>query len=136
MVDYVALAAVAQTLIETNGRLITLRKANRTADNTSEPWRGTSTAPVAGQEGDTQTAIGVFVPPRGTGLGRMVQDMTGQLLSAFDQVCLIASDSVPGVDLEPFGTIVDTDSVVWQIKLREQLKPGDVSLIWVLGLKR
>lgn len=135
MVDFTKAAATAQRLVEANGRSVSFLKDNRDPDNAAEPWRGTSTAPAGGQGGDTQTGIGCFVPASGSGLGRLVQDTTGQLVTAFEQVCLVAADSLPGIDLEGFDRVLD-GAVSWKIKARGQLKPATTPVLWVLGLKR
>ncbi len=135
MVNFTKLAATAKRLVEANGRSVSLIKDNRDPDNAAEPWRGTSTAPVGGQQGDTQAATAAFVPASGSGLGRLVQDATGQLATAFEQVCFVAADSVAGVDLEPFDRVVD-GAVSWKIVARGRLQPASTPLLWILGLKR
>lgn len=136
MADFTKAAATAKRLVEANGRSVSFVKDNRDPDNASEPWRGTSTAPDAGQGGDPgTTGIGCFVPASGSGLGRLVQDTTGQLVTAFEQVCLVAASSIDGVDLEEYDRVID-GAISWKIKARGQLKPATTPILWVLGLKR
>lgn len=135
MVNYTALAATALRLVEANGRSVSLKRDNRTPDNAAQPWRGTSTAPDAGQGGATETAIMAFVPASGSGLGRIAANAEGQLAVAYDQVGLVAASSVPGVDLEAFDRVLDA-GVDWRIVTRELLQPSGTPLLWVLGLKR
>lgn len=135
MVDYTALAATAKRLVEANGRSVTLLKENRVPDVAGEPWRGTSTAPVAGQGGDTQPAIVAFVPAGGSGLGRLATDSAGGLQVQLDQVGLLAATTVPAIDVEKFDRVLD-GTVPWKIVTREKLQPSDTAVLWVLGLKR
>lgn len=135
MADFVKLAATAKRLVEKNGREVRLVKGNRTASDPAKPWRGSDAAPTPAKGGASVTAIACFVPASGDGLGRLVQDTTGALVSAFDQVALVASDSVAGVDLTGFDKVVDRDEL-WRIIVRGELRPAGTSLLWVLGLKR
>lgn len=136
MVDYTALAATAKRLVEENGRTVTLRKANRTPDDAAEPWKGTSVAPNDPQLGDSESAIVAFVPASGSGLGRLVFDVTGQQVSRFDQVGLLAATTVPGIQVEDFDFIHDDDDSVWKIVEVGYLRPSTTGLLWVMGLKR
>jgi len=136
VVNFTNLAATAKRLVEANGRTVTLYKENRDPDNAAEPWRGTSTAPDAGQGGDTQTGIVAFVPAGESGLGRLASDSGGGLQVQLDQVGLLAATTVPGVDVEVFDRMLDADGVHWKIVTREKLQPATTAVLWVLGLKR
>lgn len=140
MVDMVAAAATAKRLVEANGRAVTLFKVNRTPDNASEPWRGTSTPPNAPDGGlEIPDVIVAFVPASGGGFGKLVADAGGSLSVAFDQVGLMASDSLPTgttfEDVEQADTIRDGDDL-WKIVTRGHLRPASKSILFVLGLKR
>ena len=132
MVDSVKLAATAKRLIEANGREVTMYKRNRTPSNVAQPWRGPAAAPTT-SDGDTLTPKIAFVPSGGGGLGIMTMT-SAELEKSFDQIGLLASDSVTGKNIEDFDTIVD-DAKVWKIQLVEELKPAGTSLIYALGLK-
>ena len=136
MVNFTNLAATAKRLVEANGRSVTLLKENRDPDNASEPWRGTGTAPVALQGGDTQTGIVAFVPASGSGFGRLASDSGGGLQVQLDQVGLLAATSVPGIDVEAFDRLLDADGTHWKIVTRGKLRPATTTVLWVLGLKR
>ncbi len=136
MVDYVRLAATAQRLVEANGRSVTAYKTNRTPDNPAEPWRGTSSTPSTGAGGDSAPLIIAFVPPRGTGLGKLLERADGTLLDTIEQVGLLAADTVPaGDDIESFDQVLD-GSTLYKIEQRETLKPGDTAVLHVLGLSK
>lgn len=134
MVDYTKLAATAKRLIEANGRTITLYRRDRTPANASEPWRGPSSTPA-----ETIAVVGVVVPPRGTGLSSIIRDLEGSLVKAFDEVALIATDSVvaagsTAADVRGCDSVSD-GSRAWKIEVVEELAPGGTSLIFALGLK-
>lgn len=133
MVDQVKLAATAERLIEANGRSATFRKRDRTPENASQPWRGPDKVPTA-PDGASVTAIACFVPAGNTsflGEGRLV---AADLSDRFDQVCLVAHDSLPtGTRLEDFSTVED-DSRAWKIARAELLQPGGTRMIYALGL--
>lgn len=136
MVSFTRAAATAKKLVEANGRSVDLFKVNRTPDDPSQPWRGVSGAPTVPEGGDTQTVTMAFVPASGSGLGKLITDLTGSLVSAFDQVGLLASSSLPaGVNVEDFDTVRD-GSDLWKIVQRGHLKPASTSVLYVLGLKR
>ena len=134
MADFVKLAATAKRLVEKNGREVQLVKRNRTSSDPAQPWRGNDGALSVAQGAASLTAIGCFVPASGSGLGRLVQDVTGRLVTAFEQVGLIASDSVADADLSGFDYVVD-GAVQWKIEARGELRPANKSLLWVMGLK-
>ena len=139
MVDYARAAATAKTSIEKNGRTVAIFKANRTPTSASEPWRGNSSAPTVGQGGAEIPVKMVFVPATGSGLGKLLQATGGSLAVAYDQVGLLAVDSIPSTftvrDVELSDRLRDgTD--IWRIVTKGHLKPGDTSILMVLGLKR
>lgn len=136
MADFTRAAATAKRLVEANGRSVDLFKVNRTPADPTQPWRGVSGAPTVPEGGITATAIVSFVPATGSGMGKLVKDLTGSLVSAFDQVGLLASSSLPaGVNAEDFDSIRDGDDL-WKIVQRGHLKPASTSVLYVLGLKR
>lgn len=140
MADFVKLAATAKRLVEANGRAVTLFKINRDPDAPAEPWRGTSTPAAPGSGGlEIPDVVVAFVPATGGGFGKMIQDLGGTLQVAFDQVGLLASDSLPAgvtpTNVEEADAIRD-GSDLWKIVTRGHLRPASKSLLFVLGLKR
>lgn len=133
MVDYARLAATAKRLIEANGRSITLLRANSTPTDASKPWRGAAASAATALGGASITAIGVFVSPSGSQLGRTRRE-DGTLSVVFEQVCLVAAASLPaGTDLEEFTRVTDGGRV-WRIEVVEPLNPGSTALVYSLGL--
>ena len=135
MVNFTNAAATAKRLVEANGRSVALVRENRTADTPGEPWRGSSSTPATGTGGDPGTSVLACFVSDGGGLGREVRDAVGQLVTEFDQMCLVAATSAPGVDLERYDRLLD-GGVSWKIVGRAQLKPSTTSVLWILALKR
>lgn len=141
MADFTAAAATAQRLVEANGRAVDLLSSNRDPDDASRPWRGTSTAPGAPSGGlELEGLVVAFVPASGSGFGRMIEDVAGELRVAYDQVGLLASDSVEAAgftaaDVEACDLLRDDDGKVWKIVTRGHLRPASTSVLFVLGLR-
>ncbi len=85
------------------------------------------------------TAIMAFVPLIGRGLGKLIGEVPGTLRSKIDQVGFVATASLPSgfnsQDLESCDQ-VDDDGEIYKIALKRHLKPGDQSIMFVLGLTR
>ena len=139
---HIKLAATAKRLIEKNGRAVDLFKTNRTPANPAQPWRGVSGAPTVPEGGVTiPSVIMAFVPAEANdeGFGKMINDGDGSLSVAFDQIGLLATDSLPTgittLDVEQADAMRDGVDI-WKIVKRGHLKPGDTSMIFALGLER
>lgn len=139
MTDFVKAAATAKRLVEANGRAVTLFLSNRTPDDPSKPWRGSSSQPHPSKDGAQIPVTMAFVPASGSGFGKMIQDTGGSLVVAFDQVGLLASDSIPArfapKDVEECDRVRDGDDI-WKVITRGHLRPATKSLLFVLGLTR
>lgn len=130
MADFVRLAVTAKRLIEKNGRTLVFYKRERTAANPAQPWRGASAATT---DGSGVGILGCVVPASGSGFGRQ-RSVDGTSADTFEQVALIAANSVPaGADLESFSSIVDGKRA-WKIDGIEKLQPADVPLVFVVRL--
>lgn len=128
MVDYARSLALAQRLINANGRTITLRQLSGTAADSDKPWEGPSDTTVT----TAVTAKAVFVPHNGQeDLGKFGVD--DELFKRFEQVALVASDGTN--DFNDFQQVVDGGRT-WTIGLIRELRPGDTSIMYVLGLNR
>ncbi len=141
----IELAADAKELVEEEGRLVQLFKLNRTPDDSTKPWRGTSSQPHQSKGGAEIPVIMAFVPgsasvsAEGGGFGKLLQNVEGSLAIAADQVGLLASDSIPAPftpeDIEQCDKMRDGKDV-WSIVSRGHLAPSGNSVLFVLGLKR
>lgn len=130
---YDRMAQVAKRLIESKGRPLTLRKRSDVPMDANKPWRG------ATQAGDLVTVdvLGLIVPTGYaedpvTGVRYATAKATIAALSANEEV---APSTFEEADLRDYDDIVDGD-LVWAIKDVTSLKPGDVSLIWKLELRK
>jgi len=137
--NFTKAAATAKRLVEANGRRVVLVKSNRTPAASAQPWRGSTEQPHESKGGAQTPVIMAFVPATGGGFGKLVADAGGSLAVAFDQVGLLASDSLPTgfstSDVEEADRVVDGDDV-WKVITRGHLKPASKSVLFVLGLKR
>ena len=129
---YASKVATAKRLINKRGRSIELIRLDESAANTSRPWKGPPSTPSE----TTLPLKGVFVPPNtvrqfglsALGLGTQLEDM----ISMSDQVIIVAQGEV---DLRIFTEVLD-DGMRWGIFASQILKPGDVTLLGFLGVRR
>lgn len=129
MVDYVALAATAQRLIQENGRSISLISFNATAADANKPWRGATDPRVSPSA--SLTLYGCFVEPSSAiRLGMSTE--TSDLLKRSTQIVMVASTA----DLSSYNEIIDSDTTRWKIEGMEKLKPGETTLLYFIGVKR
>ena len=139
MPDFVRAAATAKRLVEASGRQVWLVKSNREPADEAKPWRGPSSNPHPSLEGAQVPVTMAFVPATGGGFGKLVADIAGTVTTAFEQVGLLASDSLPaGVTPE---TVEQADRIrdgsdVWRVVTRGHLRPASKSILFVLGLVR
>tara|TARA_R110000851_G_scaffold120002_1_gene248082 strand:- start:23869 stop:24279 length:411 start_codon:yes stop_codon:yes gene_type:complete len=134
--DFTKAAATALKLIVANGRSVSLIHENTTADDPAKPWEGVSAPPSAPSGGVTTIATVAFVPATGSGLGRLTASQQGTLSVAFDQMGLVAASEIPGVNLEGYSRVIDSDGTSWRIVLVAKLQPAATAVLWTLGLKR
>jgi len=124
--DYARAVALAQRLIDKNGRGITVQQLSATPADANKPWKGAGAPTVAAQA----TPKGVFVPASGNDLSSFGID--NELLKRVEQVVLIAADGTNAFD--EFHRI--SDGVLFKIEWVRVLKPGDTVIIYAMGVKR
>ncbi len=122
MVDYTALATVAQELIEEFGRAMSVRKVTTGAPGDADkPW-------LPGAEGTADTATtGVF-------LDTEKSFITGELIPTDQSVLLIAASGLAVIPINK-DRIVD-GSEIWEITKVTILKPGATVLLYELMVKQ
>lgn len=129
--DYTELLGVAQDLIEEFGRAVTLTGQAEAPGTPSKPWDGPSTVVST-----PLPLFGCFVPPNtvrqfgltALGLGTEFRD-----LITYSEQIMICS---PGeVDLSIYTNLVDT-GVIWGIIGNQTLKPGPVTVLAFIGVRR
>lgn len=123
--NYVKLAATAQRLIDKTGRMTTLQRLSSKPEDEDKPWKGPGSPTVI----QTKELKATFVPASG-GLGRDLVDE--ELLKRVDQVALIAPSDI---DLEAFNLILDGGSQ-WRVEWIQTLRPADIVLLYIFGVKR
>lgn len=128
MGEYDKALALAQRLIAKKGRAVSLQRLTSTPTDASMPWKGQG-SPVVEQ---TLAVQAVFLPHTGTiDLGKYLE-ITEDLLKRCEQVALIAGSTV---DLTTFHQFLDAGST-WKIEWMRELKPGDLTVLYVFGVKR
>ena len=128
MVDYVKLTATAQRLITENGRSATLVEYDDTLQDAAKPWQGA--ADPRAVPASTLTIFAAFVDPSsGLGLDFVPQD----LLKDAESVAICS----PGAQVDPsiFHELID-GTTRWKLTGVSVLRPADVTVLAVLGLKR
>lgn len=128
MVDYVSLRAVAEKLIDTNGRDVTLRRLNRTAANPSEPWRG----PGAGVPTENTVRAAIF--------NFLETEVDGELVQRGDKQAFIAASAAEdaGVtQVEKDDMIIDPeDETDYQIVQVDTIVPGPLRVLYIAQLRK
>lgn len=127
---YNDMATLAEELINEFGRDITFIRFDQAESDSNKPWLGPTdprTTPNA-----TADIRGIFVSPTGMGLSTVDED----LLKRSDEICIVA----PGVNSPPFDLATANEmidnSVSKKVLFTETLKPGDVTLLYFLGVAR
>ena len=125
--DYARAVALAQRLITKNGRAITVQQLGSIPADVTKPWKGAANPTVV----NSVETVGVFVPHAGSeDLGKFLVDE--ELLKRVEQVVLIAGG---GTDLTTYQQVLDEGSV-WKIDWIRGLKPGSVTVLYAVGVKR
>ena len=129
--DYASLKLTVDDLMTEFGRSITLRRIDRTAADSAQPWNG-----PANPGTPVDLALdAVFVPPNTvrqfglTSLGEGTE--TIDLLRFSEQIAIVAQDE----DLRGYDTLID-GSTNWGIVGYQVLRPGDVYMLGFLGVRR
>jgi hypothetical protein len=124
-IDYVKMAATAQRLISTNGRIITLLKFAPSTD-IQKPWRGPN--PVLPLATLDRSAVTVSVSLLKLGQTQVSDD----LLKRVTDVAWVACD---GEDLIGYDAIIE-DGKQYSIEWVQQLKPATIPLVAYVGYNK
>lgn len=131
-VDYAALAVTARSLVEANGRQVTLRRLEDAPSDVSKPWRG-PTNPASPADA-TATPSGVAVPPSSlVTLGMTTSD--SDLVKRSSSIFIITPVSGETEDYSTFHELVD-DGEPFRIVAVEKLRPANVTLLYFIGVAR
>lgn len=133
--NYDRTVAMAERLIIKYGRKVSAVKFTKTPDSSSERWKGTADIRDSA-DNVTENFSAVFAQPTGEDkLGKST--ISADLAKRSEQILLVS----PGKktiksDLAEFNEIIDTDGSKWKIEGVETLKPGNVVLLYYIGVKR
>lgn len=127
MTIYDELLPVVRELIEEFGRVVTFERLSATPADVNKPWRGPAAPTVAA----TASLRAAFVPPTGAEFGK--DWISSDLLSRCEQVCLVAPDDT--FDLNNC-TSVNDGGQRWNVAWTWVLRPGDINMLFAIGVKR
>jgi hypothetical protein len=124
--------ALAKRLIEKHGRLVTLRKISETPNDTDKPWRG--------NDDDTSASDDISITAKTLMKGLFYEDSPDNEVRRAVQDAVVAAASAVDtngaqVDLKGFDQLIDGD-IVWKIDKVQEVKPGDLVILWKLRLKQ
>ena len=129
-VDYNKMATIAKTLIEANGKTLTVIVRSTVVADVTKPWRGTDPA-----DQTEVTVLGIVVPFRLQRISEYSEEVM-ELIRRGAMRGLIAALSTD-VDLQTATTIIDSSTgYKWQVKGLKVLNPGPVKLLYEFILAR
>lgn len=123
--DYTRPLATAQRLIKRFGRSISLQGVSTELANPSNPLAG----PVA----PPPPIVGIpatFVPPSSLQVLGFSARMT-ELFANCEQICIVAP--IDNTDFSSMKFLYDSGKR-WKISLIEKLKPGDLTVLYFIGI--
>lgn len=130
MVDYVKLTNTARRLIAAAGKPVVFNKLSKTPADPAKPWRGPATPTVA----ETQTEQAVELGPDLTSLdfGKIIKK--DDIPDEVEDIWMVArTDGNP--ELDDYDHLV-CEGVTHKIKMLIRLRPGTVTLLYVVGTCR
>lgn len=127
-IDYAAMAAMTESMIAANGRLIMLLASNTTASDAAKPWRGV-TKPYTKPD-DAGSEIG---PVYGLEVAYAERDIDGDKVKRGDKKFLVAALNI--VDVKLYEGI-DDGGDVWSIVAAELLQPGPTRLLYTFQVRQ
>lgn len=127
--DYSKTLAKSLQLVEKFGRAITFVKLGEVSEDPTKPWHGASD--VRTNPSETVTANGVFVHPESLKeTGR--RQTTVDFVSKVDQIAIVAFAG----SLDQFSEIIDDDGSRWKIETIDTLRPGSVTVLHFVSVRR
>lgn len=133
-VNYDRLRALAERLIEENGRVFIIRKLDSTPDDAGKPWRGNSEPRETPD--DEITCKGVMmdtISSRYLGLLTKRQDDSS---FSNEKVLIVAATSSEDKEVELYDEVVDEDGELWSIEDGNVLQPGSQRMIASLLIRK
>ncbi len=121
--DYASFQSLAKTLIEANGRAVTLRKSSAVAFDPTKPWRGSADPATEDSPGTADQ----------DDFGYTEKNEDATLLKRGMKRCLVAETSLSpaGTDISRFETLKDnTNDEVYSIVEVKVLEPGPSRILY------
>jgi len=132
LLDYVAIAKVAETLIAGSGRTVTILKFNESEQDPAKPWKGSSNPRLLPDF--EVTTIATFVnPSSAVNLG--IATESSELVKNSEKIMLVAPGATIIEDLRLADEVQDED-LRWKVVGVTTLKPADKILLYYIGVKR
>lgn len=128
MADHTRFVALSKSMIEKQGRVVTIQTVARGPSDPDKPWEGLGTFRAE----RSISVSAVFIPAYGRELGSLVRDTS--LLKKVEKVALV-SPIEENLE-EVVSRLVDKDGSIWKICWAEALKPWDQTIIYLFGLER
>lgn len=126
--DYTDDVAFAVEMIAEFGRAVTFVKASATPADANKPLHGVG-APTT-----VPDIMAAFVEPSSViRLGASTEQKPG-LWKESTKIALVAPDGTN--DFTTFTAITDSDGSGWKIEHVEELKPGDTTVLYYVGVRR
>jgi len=130
MVNYVSLRNLAERLIETNGRTLSLvRRDQGNPVDVAKPWRDSTEAAEI-----TVAVLGVFIEYE-------KEDFDGSLVRRGDKRLLVSDKSVTdassaaNLKIEDYDHVLD-GTVRWKIITAEAVEPGPLRIMYDLQVRQ
>jgi len=124
--------ALVQDLIAESGKDITFIRFKQEPEDSNKPWNGPDDPREVPDA--IETMKGVFVSLSGVqDLG--ITALSTDLLRRVQMVCLVAPKVSPSFDIKTANEVID-DEVYRRVEFVEELKPGNTTLLYYVGISR
>ncbi len=131
--NYAPVQTIAIDLITRFGRSMTFERFDQTEQDASAPWDGPAdprTTPDA-----TLTADAVAAEPE-SAVKLGLEALDNELLKKIDQILIVSPPlTFTTDDLETFNEVID-NSIRYRIEFVRKLKPGNLTLLYFVGISR
>lgn len=132
-INYPKLAAVAQTLIDTNGAPVTFIRYSRDPANVLQPWRGPSTSPSTAHPEVSITVTAVVIPNE-------EKDDADAMRRGDATAYIAAQDFVTQSPfaiamMEGFDAMTDSDGYTWRVRDVSTINPGGLRVLYTATLE-
>lgn len=133
MANYEKLKATALRLITKNGKTVTLNRFAKSAADPAKPWRGPADmqGPVAATQ--TEKAVELGVNNELGSFGKMISK--DDIPDCVTDMWMVARTD-GNEDLENYDQLIDDEGTAHKIEMAVRIKPGSITILYVLGTSR